>query len=68
MIASGRCLRGQVKRLLGRRGHGDAMALRGQRALQRPADGLFIIDDQDVFQGAGRLYGVEVAGIGLIGS
>ena len=36
------------KRLLGRRGHGHGVAFARQRALQRPANGLLVIDDQDV--------------------
>ena len=49
MMASGRCRADLDERLLGRRGHGDGVALARQGALQRPADGFFVIDDEDVF-------------------
>ncbi len=50
-------LGGQGEGVLGGRGDGDAMAFLGQGALQRPADGFFIIDDQDVFHGTPRRGG-----------
>ena len=42
---------GELERLLRGGGGRGGMALGGQGALQRPADGFFIIDDQDVFHG-----------------
>ena len=40
------------QRLLGRRRDGDAVALARQGTLQRPGDGRFVIDDQDVSAGS----------------
>ena len=55
MMASGLRLGGQGERLLGGGGRGDGMALGGQGALQRPADGFLVIDDQDVFHQTPRV-------------
>ena len=50
----GLALGGQLERLLGGGGRRRGMALGGQGALQRPADRLLVIDDQDVFHGTPR--------------
>ena len=46
------CLRGlsrrQLESFLGRRGDGDLVPFARQRALECPAHGLFVVDDQDV--------------------
>ena len=64
MMASGRCFAASANACSAEAADGDGMALGGQGALKRPADGFFVIDDQDMFHGTPRV--VEVAGIGLI--
>src|SRR5262249_47177315 len=57
-------LRHLRERLLGRRGDGDGMPLAAQRPLQRPADGLFVLDNQHV--PAGRFHARSRSVIGRI--
>jgi hypothetical protein len=50
----GLSLGGELERLLGGGCGRGGMALGGQGALQRPADGFLVINDQDVFPGTPR--------------